>query len=84
MRYLNKHFDYEFIKTHIKSIIRELDSKKLKDCFEAAMLEQNFDERIGLFLCMNGMRTFNIHRRIKLSDREDRRELMYLIDLEAN
>lgn len=83
MRYLNKHFDYNFFKTHIKSIIEHIDLKQLKDCFEAAMLEKAFDERIGLLLCMNSMRPFNIRRKIHLPDLEDRRQFMHLIDLKS-
>jgi hypothetical protein len=80
MHFIHKHFDFQFFKQHVKSIITNIEFKsQLSQCFNAAVEEGVFDERIGLMMCMNEMKPIKVQRMMQVDDRKQRIKTLLLI-----
>jgi len=52
---------------------------QLSKCFNAAVEEGIFDERIGLMMCMNEMKPIKVQRMMQVDDFKQRIKILHLI-----
>lgn len=52
---------------------------QLSKCFNAAVEEGIFDERIGLMMCMNEMKPIKVQRMMQVDDFKLRIKILHLI-----
>lgn len=82
LHFIHRHFDFQFFKQHVKSIVPNIEfenKSKISQCFNAAVEEGVFDERIGLILCMNEMKPIKVQRMMQVDDRKQRIKTLLLI-----